>query len=226
MIAQRLADVNARLTAACTANGRAPAEVHLIAVSKTFPASAIRECYAAGQRDFGENYAQELRDKARELADLADLRWHFIGRLQVNKAKYVAPVAFRTHAVDAVDQAAALVARAAGPVDVLLAVNTGREPQKGGALPEHVVARARELAAVAGVRFRGLMTLPPYDDDPEVEAPFYALLESLAADVRAAGLPVDELSMGMSHDFEVAVRYGRGTTTWVRVGTAIFGERT
>lgn len=225
MIAQRLAEVNARLAAACTTHGRDPAEVRLVAVSKTFPAEAIRECYAAGQRDFGENYAQELRDKARELADLPDLRWHFIGRLQVNKAKYVAPVAFRTHAVDAVDQAEALVARANGPVHVLLAVNTGSEPQKGGVLPEQVVARAKELAGVSGVTFRGLMTLPPYHDDAEAEAPYYALLESLAADVRAAGLAVDELSMGMSHDFEVAVRFGRGTTTWVRVGTAIFGER-
>lgn len=229
MIADRLAAVNARLAAACATAGRDPTEVRLVAVSKRFPAAAIREAYAAGHRDFGESYAQELRDKARDLADLTDLRWHFIGRLQVNKAKYVAPVAALVHAVGTIAEAEALVARGNGPIAGLLAVNVGREPTKGGVLPEEVLAAAVALAAVPGFVLRGLMALPPDADDPEASAPFFAVLADRLAAVRATGLAVDELSIGTSHDAHVAVRFPAGShtgvTTWVRVGTAIFGER-
>ena len=217
MIAENLAAIRARIRAASPDR-----EVGLIAVSKTQPASAIREAYAAGQRDFGENYGQELRDKARELADLADLRWHYIGRLQHNKAKYVAPVAFRVHALESPEDGRALVERATRPMDVLLAVNVADETSKGGVPATLALDTARRLAEVPGVRLRGLFTMPPYADDPQASAPHFARLAGIAAEGRSVGLPLEELSMGMSHDFEVAIAAG---ATWVRVGTAIFGER-
>lgn len=226
-IAERLAEVNRRLTQAATEAGRDPSEVHLVAVSKTKPASMIREAYAAGQRDFGENYAQELRDKTRELADLPDIRWHFIGRLQANKAKYVAPVAYRVHAIDDVETAKSLLAKrdaTAGPLTVLVAVNLGGEAQKSGVPPDAVLPLATALQA-AGVVVAGLMTLPPDVEDPEAVAPYFEALAGLAERGREAGLPLRELSMGMSHDAHIAVRYGAGYPLWVRVGTAIFGER-
>jgi pyridoxal phosphate enzyme (YggS family) len=222
VIAAALATVRSRIAAAITASGRDPASVQLVAVGKTQPSSALREAYAAGQRDFGENYAQELRDKARELADLPGIRWHFIGRLQTNKAKYVAPVAYRVHAIESVPEAEALAARATGPLTVLLAVNVADETSKGGVPSSLALETATRVSAVPGITVGGLMTLPPYSDDPAASAPHFAALAELAARGRAAGLPLDELSMGMSHDLEVAIAAG---ATWVRVGTAIFGVR-
>ncbi len=218
-VARRLAEVRARLDAACRDAGRDPSEVHLVAVSKTHPLAAVEAAADAGQRHFGESYAQELRDKARQRPDLT---WHFIGRIQKNKARYIAPLAHRIHALETVEQARALARRAPGPLRCLVAVNVGREPQKSGVLPEEAVARCGELARVDGIEVVGLMCLPPYRDDPEQVAPFFEELADLAARGRAAGHPLTELSMGMSHDFAVAVRHG---ATWVRVGTAIFGPR-
>jgi pyridoxal phosphate enzyme (YggS family) len=222
-IAENLAAVRARLDAACRAAGRDPSAVTLVAVSKTFPSSAIREAYAAGQRDFGENYAQELRDKAKELADLSDIRWHYVGRLQTNKAKYVAPVAFRAHAIESAHEAEALSARAPGELGVLVAVNVGGEETKGGVPPEVALDVAASIAKVPRIAVRGLMCIPPPRENPEDVAPFFEKLADLAAQGRARGLDLVELSMGMSHDFEVAVKHG---ATHVRVGTAIFGGRT
>lgn len=214
-----LAAVRARLDAACVAAGRAPSEVGLVAVSKLQPVAAIDAAAAAGHRDFGESYAQELRDKA---ADRPSLRWHFIGRLQTNKARYVANVAWRVHALETEDQARALAARAERPLSCLVAVNVGGEAQKSGVPPAEAVARCKALSRVPGIVVVGLMCLPPEREDPEDVAPFFAELAHLASVGRAEGLPLHELSMGMSHDFPVAVRHG---ATWVRVGTAIFGER-
>lgn len=219
-VVARLHAVQGRVLRACEAAGRDPADVHLVAVSKVHPASAVAACAAAGQVDFGESYAQELRDKAAEIA--APVRWHFIGRLQSNKAKYVAPVAHRVHALEEVRHAEALVARAPDGVDALVAVNVGGEETKGGVAPSDVLDRVRALSAVDGLRVRGLMTLPPYREDPEDVAPFFAEVADLAARGRADGHALHELSMGMTHDFEVAIRHG---ATWIRVGTAIFGER-
>lgn len=218
-IREGLARVRARIDAACLAAGRDPSEVSLVAVSKTFPIEALREARDAGQLDLGESYAQELRDKA---AALDGVRWHFIGRLQTNKAKYVAPVAYRIHALETVEQAEALAKRAPGPLKCLVSVHTGDEESKGGVPPAQVLERCRALAAVPGIEVVGLMTLPPYTEDPEGAAPHFAEVAALAARGRAEGLPLTELSMGMSHDFEVAIRHG---ATWVRVGTAIFGAR-
>jgi len=222
-IADRLAKVRAAIADACAAAERDPSEVHLVAVSKTHPPEMIRAAYAAGQRDFGENYAQELRDKARALADLADLRWHYIGRIQSNKAKYIAPAAVRIHAVDSVDHARALVDRADGrPLGCLVSVNVADEDTKGGVLASTALDLCRALHAEPGVDLKGLMTMPPPTDDPEDAAPFFARLADLAARGRAEGLPLTELSMGMSGDYPVAIRHG---ATWVRIGTAIFGAR-
>lgn len=218
-VTDRLKAVRSELDAACRSAGRDPSEVQLIAVSKVHPVAAIREAQAAGQLHFGESYAQELRDKSAELTDVC---WHFIGRIQTNKAKYIAPVAHRIHALEQVRHAEALVSRAPGPLKALVAVNVGREDQKSGVHPDHVVERCKALAAVDGLEVVGLMCLPPIREDPEDVAPFFEELADLAARGRAAGLPLTELSMGMSHDFQVAVRYG---ATWVRVGTAIFGDR-
>jgi pyridoxal phosphate enzyme (YggS family) len=211
--------VRAEIDAACRAAGRDPSEVGLVAVSKVQPVDAIVAAKAAGQLDLGENYAQELRDKA---AVVQGVRWHFIGRVQTNKARYVAPVAFRVHALEEVHHAEALVARAPHGLDALVAVNVGDEASKGGVQPSDVRERVRALSAVPGLRLRGLMCLPPYREDPEEVAPFFAETKALLDACRADGFALDELSMGMSHDFPVAIRHG---ATWVRVGTAIFGER-
>jgi pyridoxal phosphate enzyme (YggS family) len=220
-VAEALQAVRARLEGALREAGRPAGSARLMAVSKQKPEGLIREAYAAGQRDFGENYAQELRDKARALADLADLRWHFIGHLQANKAKYVAPVATLVHALDDAALGRELAKRAAGrTLPVLVEINIGREPQKRGAMPDAALELCRQLVETPGLELRGLMCLPP---EGEPARPFFAELRKLAAELAAKlGQPLPELSMGMSADFEDAVREG---STIVRVGTAIFGER-
>jgi len=200
---------------------RLPAGVTLVAVSKTQPAEAVRQAYAAGQRHFGENYAQEWREKAAALADLPDLVWHFVGSLQTNKVKLLLPAAppraAWIHTVDRPELAREISRRAAqrgAPVRVLLEVNVAREPQKAGASPETAAALAAEVAGLPGLELRGLMCIPPAEGDPR---PHFRALRSLCASL---GLP--DLSMGMSGDWEAAVEEG---ATLVRVGTAIFGAR-
>ena len=220
-IADRWRDVRARVDAACDRANRAPGDVTVIAVTKTHPASAIREAAAAGATDFGENYAQELAEKRTELPEL---RWHFIGRLQRNKAKVVAGHVVLVHAVDTVELAQELAKRAAGATQpVLISVNVAGENTKGGVTPETAHDLARAIAGVPGIQLDGLMTMPPYANDPEASRPAFMALaqlrDRLGQDLGAA-LPV--LSMGMSGDFEVAIACG---ATHVRVGTAIFGAR-
>lgn len=220
-IAERLANLRQRLTSACAAAERDPATVRLIAVSKTHGPEAIRAAQAAGQVAFGENYAQELRDKA---ARLDEVEWHFIGRIQTNKAKMIAPRAARIHALTEVRHAEALAAKRpeGRELQVLVSVHTGEEASKAGVPPDQVLARCRDIDAVPGVQVVGLMTLPPFYEDPDEVAPHFEQVAELAHRGRASGLALTELSMGMSHDFEVAIRYG---ATWIRVGTAIFGRR-
>lgn len=197
-----------------------PEGVRLVAVSKTRPAADVREAMAAGQLRFGENYAQELRDKADEVGPGPE--WHFIGSLQRNKVKYVVGRASLIHDVDSLALAEEIGKRSGPrPTGILIGVNMG-EAQKSGVPREQVLEFARALTGVAGVELRGLMTIPPPTDDPEGAAPFFAELAELAARGRADGLPLTELSMGMSHDWRVAVRHG---ATLVRVGSAIFGAR-
>ncbi|WP_373048268.1 YggS family pyridoxal phosphate-dependent enzyme [Vulgatibacter sp.] len=216
-IAANLAAVEAAIAAACTRARRDRAAVRLVAVSKTHPVAAIREAWAAGQRDFGENYAQELRDKIRELEDLPGIRWHAIGHLQTNKAKYVAGKAL-VHTLDRPELARELVKRAGGPVACLVEVNVAGEAQKSGVLPGELEARLGELRAVEGLQLQGLMCIPPDVDDPEENRRWFAVLRTL----RDRHLPGGDLSMGMSHDYPVAIEEG---ATLVRVGTAIFGAR-
>lgn len=197
-----------------------PANVTLVAVSKTRPAADVREALAAGQVDFGENYAQELRDKAEEVG--TGPRWHFIGSLQRNKVKYVVGRATLVHDVDSLSLAEEIGKRSGPtPTGILIGVNMG-EAQKSGVPTGEVLDFARSVVGVPGVVLRGLMTIPPPSEDPEGAAPFFAELAELAARGRADGLPLHELSMGMSHDWPVAVRHG---ATLVRVGSAIFGAR-
>jgi pyridoxal phosphate enzyme (YggS family) len=223
MIRDALAFVLERIRRAAEAASRDPASVRLVAVSKTKPASAIREAYAAGQRDFGENYAQELAQKAEELADLAEIRWHFIGHLQSNKARVIAPMTHLLHTVDSPSLAKELDKRVekAGrsSLDVLVEVNVGGEAQKHGATPGSLSEVVAAIEATKTLRLRGLMTMPPHDFEGARRS-FEALVSLRATHGGKSKLP--ELSMGMSDDLEVAVACG---ATLVRVGTAIFGAR-
>lgn len=220
-IADRWNRVRASVAAACERAGRAPEEVTIIAVSKQQPASAICEAVAAGARDFGENYAQELAAK-RDSCPGA-IRWHFIGHLQRNKVKLVAGQVALVHAVDRLEVAEELGKRSPTVQPVLLAVNLANESTKHGVSASEAPALARALAGVPNVRLDGLMTMPPPNDDPEASRPMFLALRTLRdrlADELGQPLPV--LSMGMSGDYEVAIACG---ATAVRIGTAIFGPR-
>jgi len=219
-IADRWREVRARVDAACTRVGRSPDEVTIIAVSKTHPAASIREAAAAGATDFGENYAQEFAGKR---ADCGDVRWHFIGRLQSNKAKMVAGLVSLVHAVDSENLARELGKRSATVQPVLLSINAAGEDSKGGVTAGTAEALARAVVAVPNVRLDGLMTMPPPTDDPEESRPYFEALRTLRDRLAVAlGQPLPVLSMGMSDDFWVAIACG---ATHVRIGTAIFGPR-
>ena len=223
-IAECIESVRARIERVARAAGRDAAEVKLVAVSKTRSPEAVREAYAAGQRLFGENYAQELAAKAASLADLSEIEWHFVGHLQTNKAKLVAARAAVVHTVDSAALARELGKRAARDrtqsLPVLVSVNLGNEPQKSGATPSEIDEVLAEIARQPSLAARGLMTLPPSGDLGAARKVFDALVSLRNLHGGRAVLP--ELSMGMSHDLEVAVACG---ATYVRVGSAIFGER-
>lgn len=226
-IAENLAAVRDRIARAAQAVGRQPSDVKLVAVSKTKPASAIREAYAAGQRDFGENYAQELGAKAEELADLVDLRFHYIGHLQSNKAKIIVKAAHVVHTIDSAALVKELGKRAAKAgwgdtrerMPVLVEVNVGGEPQKHGATAVELGSVLDAVDAEKALRVRGLMTMPPHDLEAARRA--FEALSSLRT-LHGGRTRLPELSMGMSDDLEVAVACG---STMVRVGSAIFGAR-
>ena len=231
-IAERWSAVQARVAAACERAGRPVSDVAIIAVSKTHPADAIRAAFTAGATDFGENYAQELATKLAAFAaeplsqpgSPHPLRWHYIGRLQRNKAKLVAGKVALIHAVDSVELAEEIGKRAgAAPQPILLAVNLGGELTKGGITAEAAPAIARSLAAAPGCSLDGLMTLPPPSEDAAASRPYFLHLRALRDQLQdALGRALPVLSMGMSHDVEVAVACG---ATHLRVGTAIFGSR-
>ncbi len=217
-----------RIATACARVSRDPAGVRLIGVSKTQPASAVREAFAAGLADFGENRVQEAETKAAELEDLraSGLRFHFIGHLQANKAKKAAVLFDTVHSVDEAGLAARL-ARAAEEegrvLPVLVQVDLAGEDTKFGLAENHLLSTLETMRGLAALRVEGLMVLPPYADDPEQARPYFRQLRDLRDRASAFGLlAAGELSMGMSHDFEVAIEEG---ATMVRVGTALFGER-
>lgn len=221
----RLARVNERIARACARVGRDVSTVSLVAVSKTHPAQAVAALALAGQGLFGESYVQEALPKLDALAALK-LRWHFIGRLQKNKAKYVAGRFELIHSVDSLELAHMLHKKSAalGIVQpVLVQVNLGGETQKAGCSLDDTLPLAEEVAALGGLALRGVMLLPPWDENPEANRGLFAQAERLRQDLAARlSLELPELSMGMSHDLEQAVEEG---ATLVRVGTDLFGSR-
>jgi hypothetical protein len=206
------------------ASKRAKGGIRLLAVSKTFPASAVREAYAAGQREFGENYVQEALDKIAVLADLP-IEWHFIGPIQSNKTRAIAENFAWVHGVDRLKIAQRLSEQRPPelpPLNICLQVNVSGEASKSGVAPQDVVSLAREVSRLPHLRLRGLMAIPaPADDEVAQRKPFACLRELLQL-IQGQGISLDTLSMGMSHDFVAAIKEG---ATIIRVGTAIFGER-
>ena len=227
-LAANLAAIRARIDAACRAAGRDPATVRLLPVSKTVDEARLRQAYAIGMREFGENKVQEAMGKWEAMSDLPELRWALIGHLQTNKAKYAARFASEFQALDSLRVAQALDAQLqkhGRALDVLLQVNTSGEASKFGLSPEDVPAFVRELPAFSSLRVRGLMTLALFSDDAALVRPCFVRLRELRDRLRQDapdGIAMDELSMGMSGDFELAIAEG---ATTVRVGTAIFGHR-
>ena len=224
-IAAALEEIRSRLRAAALTNGRAADSVALIAVSKLQPPQAIREAYAAGQRDFGENYVQELVQKAEALRDLPDVRWHLIGHLQRNKAKQIASLVSLVHTVDSVELARELAKRHAATSEralpVLIEVSIAGEAQKHGVAPAGVGELSDAIDALPELSLRGLMCVPPFTAEPADARPHFDALSRLR-ELHGGAQRWPELSMGMTQDFEHAVAAG---ATLVRVGTAIFGAR-
>lgn len=224
-VRKALQDVLARIAAAARAAGREPGEVTLLAVSKTFPSAVIREAYAAGQRAFGENYAQEGANKRAELADLAGLRLVLIGPLQSNKAKLAAEAYDAVESIDRLkvaERLSALRPVERAPLDVLVQVNISGESSKSGCSPDVALPLAQAVAALPRLALRGFMGIAEPTDDVAVQREQFARLRHCRDEARGAGLDVPVLSMGMTADMEAAIAEG---ATEVRVGTAIFGAR-
>lgn len=227
LIARRLAAVRERIARAAARAGRRPEEITLVGVSKTQTADAVREAVQAGLADLGENKVQEATDKIGALADLRDkLRWHLIGHIQSNKARKAATSFDCVHSVDRVSLAEKLARGAlerGKPLDVLVQIDLAAEATKHGAADHEWLPLLRKLRGLTSLRPIGLMILPPWAEDPEQVRPYFRRLRELRDKARQNGLLMgDALSMGMSHDFEVAIEEG---ATMIRVGTAIFGER-
>jgi pyridoxal phosphate enzyme (YggS family) len=223
-IAHNLEEVRAAIAAACRKVGRNPGEVRLVAVSKTVDLERLRAAIDAGQDLFGENYLQEARDKIAALG--RQVSWHLVGHLQSNKARGAVELFDLIHAVDRLKLARALsdaAARQGKVQDVLIQVNQGGEATKSGVMPAAAPELLEEVARLPHLLVLGLMTMPPWFPDPETARPYFRALRELRDHLRGlTGLPLTELSMGMSGDFAVAVEEG---ATLVRVGTAIFGQR-
>lgn len=228
MICENLTRIRNEIAQTAKHCGRNPEEISLLAVSKRMDANKIKEAWECGQKSFGENFIQEAAEKIEQLD--RSIVWHFIGHLQSNKAKTAARYFDLIETVDRFKIAKALDTYAAEfnrTQDILVQVNVGREDQKSGITPENAEQFLKELGTLQSLRVRGLMTLPPYSVDPEDSRPFFRTLRDLAKRCNKLGLFADKesvvLSMGMSNDFRVAIEEG---ATLVRVGTAIFGERT
>ncbi len=225
-IAENVAWVRERMEAAARRAGRDPGKIRLVAVSKTVESGRIRQALEAGVDSLGENYVQEAQKKIEELGPLA--AWHFIGHLQSNKAKAAVRLFDWVHSVDSLRLAQEL-SRVAGQqnkvLPVLLQINLGQETTKFGALQDDTFRLLEQMGLLPGISVKGLMTLPPFFDNPEEPRPYFHALRDLAEAVsrqKIAGVSMEELSMGMSNDFETAIEEG---ATLVRVGTAIFGPR-
>jgi PLP dependent protein len=228
LVSANLSQVRERIAVAARASGRRPEDVRLVAVSKTFGVDRVRAAFAAGQREFGENKVQEALQKIGETADM-QIAWHLIGHLQSNKARKAAGAFAAIHSVDSVDLLQRLdqaAADAGARPDVFIQVDLAGEATKHGAPEAAADALARAARDCRAVRLVGLMLLPPWSEDPEQTRPYFQRLRALRDRMVAEGTDaasLRELSMGMSHDYEVAIQEG---ATLVRVGTAIFGKRT
>jgi PLP dependent protein len=226
MIGYKLQQVRARIVTACTAAGRDPASVHLLAVSKTFGAEAVRDAHSAGQRAFGENYVQEGLAKIEALADLrAGLEWHCIGPLQSNKTRVVAASFDWVHGIDRIKIAERLAEQRPAdlaPLQVCLQVNVDGGANKSGVGAEEAISLARAVAAMPRLRLRGLMAIPEPAPDFASQKALFLRAAAILERIRAEGIALDTLSLGMSADLEAAIAAG---STMVRVGTAIFGGR-
>jgi hypothetical protein len=225
-IPSNLHDIRERIAAAARSAGRDPGYVRLVAVSKTRPAADVDEAHRAGQQLFGENYVQELTVKAREVSE--PVQWHFIGHLQSNKVRQIAGLVTMIHSVDRLTLAEEISrqwGKLGGSCDILIQVNVSGEETKSGTTEEGALQLVRDVSLLPHVRVRGLMTMPPFFDDPEAARPFFAELRRLSLLIgqeKIPGVVMQELSMGMSGDFEAAIQEG---ATLVRVGTSIFGAR-
>ncbi|MFJ4143418.1 YggS family pyridoxal phosphate-dependent enzyme [Pseudomonas sp. NPDC089734] len=220
-IAANISTLEARISAAAHAAQRTPSSIALLAVSKTKPASALREAYAAGLRDFGENYLQEALGKQLELTDLP-LCWHFIGPIQSNKTRAIAENFAWVHSVDRLKIAQRLSEQRPEhlePLNICIQVNVSGEASKSGCTPEDLPALAAAISTLPRLKLRGLMAIPEPTEDSVAQNAAFAAVRTLQEHLN---LPLDTLSMGMSHDLEAAVAQG---ATWVRIGTALFGAR-
>ncbi len=213
---QRLAEVRVRIAKSAERARRDPAGITLVAVTKVFPASVIRDAYSLGLREFGENYVQEFEGKLPEVSDLAGVRFHLIGHLQANKSRRAVEIFDSIQTVDSAKLARRLN-EAGKPLDVMLEVKLSEEQAKAGAAPEELPGLIEAVRGCPNLRLLGLMTMPPWSEDQEQSRPYFRRLRELA---ERHGLA--HLSMGMSHDFEAAIEEG---ATFVRVGTALFGRR-
>lgn len=230
-IDDRIRAIQQRIQAACQRSGRDPAQVRLLAVSKQQPAQRVQAAVAAGHALFGENRVMEARDKI-PLVTGAAIQWHLIGPLQRNKAKLAALLFQMIHSVDSLPLAHDLSASRctdggslSTPLPILIQVNIGQEPQKQGVAAEDAESLARAMAPLPGIAVRGLMAIPPQTTTAAAARPYFRALADLAKQIEQQAIPgisMVELSMGMSHDFEIAIEEG---ATWVRVGSALFGER-
>ncbi|MDE6601859.1 MAG: YggS family pyridoxal phosphate-dependent enzyme [Lachnospiraceae bacterium] len=225
-IKENLDNVRERIMDACTTCGRATDEVRLIAVSKTKPLPALEEAYSCGCRDFGENKVQELVDKYEAMPK--DIRWHMIGHLQRNKVKYIVDKVFLIHSVDSLRLAQEIEKEAAKKdlcVNILVEVNVAGEESKFGTTSDEAAVLVEQIAELPHIRIRGLMTIAPYVEDSEQNRRYFAKLKQIYVDIIHKNIDnvfMEELSMGMTGDYEVAITEG---ATYIRVGTGIFGER-
>jgi pyridoxal phosphate enzyme (YggS family) len=223
-ITEHLSTIRERVRIAAQHAGKSADDVTIVAVSKQQPADAIQRAYHAGQRHFGESYVQEAERKIEALAEL-DIIWHFIGRIQANKTRFIAEHFHWVHTVDRERIARRLAEQRpyhAPPLNVMIQVNLEGEPQKGGVSAADVEPLARTIVSFDKLALRGLMTIPPAGLADDETAAHFGRLAALAADLAARGLPMDTLSMGMSGDYEIAIAAG---SNCVRIGSAIFGER-
>jgi hypothetical protein len=227
MIAENLKNLRKRIEQTCQKCGRKIDDVQLIAVAKTFSIELIKEAIDAGQIDFGENYVQELQEKHKALAERR-VHWHFIGHLQSNKVKYIAEYVNLIHSVDDLNLGKEISKRAERcnrVQDVLVEIHTTDEATKFGVQPEHAIALIKGLSQLSHLRVCGLMTLGPFSDNPSDSRPSFRCVAELKKQIEAEGImnvQMHHLSMGMTHDFDVAIEEG---ATLVRIGTAIFGRR-